>query len=330
MSLIWNECRLIYSKQDSFQVPVDVALKNKVKNHIKEYGKNNVWEDIRDGTLFSTSQNSWAGSSGKERSFLCPPNRFLTDENHFCTDCGGKVFCDRTLGHVLGQDVIADSEYLIQDEDVFKRVKDKTVMIVGGGPSTAQINWEQYHFDCLWSCNHFFLNDKMKDKTVDLWVPSDEVDLLGDNRLHWYLSEHDQSWCCFYPTVKIKPDYVRKAQKKIPNITYAHLRYRSKIGIMPRLLLLAIFCGAKNIMFVGMDGLPSTKLIHAFQPGKRPKGTSAKKGAINIFRRQYVQLWDYILFTLKADVELFNLGENVASNLSADISRQHFPLSRIS
>jgi hypothetical protein len=54
---------------------------------------------------------------------------------------------------------------------------------------------------------------------------------------------------------------------------FAHFRYRSRVGTGTRLILSAILFGAKQIHFVGVDGMaPDTKVgdlhNHAFQAGE--------------------------------------------------------------
>lgn len=328
MTLVWNNCRLVYD--DKFVVSPTPKEKRDVKSLIQKYGPSRVWQYLKTKEFFGINQNSLDGASGKERSFLSRPEKFLTEPGRFCGDCGGKQFCDETIGTVLDGEVKETTEYIIHQSPVLRNAKDKTIMIVGGGPSAVEADWTQYEYDQLWSCNHFFLNKKLASRNVDLWMCADEVDLLGDKRLHKYLKEVGKnSWHCLYPTrapiqratTEGTHQYIKDVQKVIPNITYAHLRYRSKIGIMPRLLLLAIFAGASKVYVVGMDGLPTNRTTHAFEPGKKPKGTCAKPHAKDVFNIQYVQLWDYILYYLRPDTEIVNLGENTKGNLSAAMTK---------
>ena len=107
---------------------------------------------------------------------------------------------------------------------------------------------------------------------------------------------------------------------------YAHTRYRSKIGVVPRLICIAIFLGFKKIAFVGMDGLPEKGIPHAFEENKVPQGSPNFKGAYDAFRRQYVLFWDYVLNTLVHDIEFVNLGEKEDSNMTAELSKKGFIL----
>lgn len=327
----WNNCIAVHHNGKFLHSRVlNGKEKKSVEALLAKYGPATIWFDLIERVAFSSSQNSLQGALARDRSFLCQPSKFRTKKGKFCPDCGGKEFCDSTLGKIFGLKTKGNSEYLIQDHPFFETVKDKTVMIVGGGPSAVQVPWERYRFDQLWSCNHFFMNRQMKSRKVDFFIPSNEVDLVTNSKLIGYLKKFPDSLCCLYPTVKMSTEYLLRSKERVPNITYSHLRYRSKIGIMPRLILLAYFCGAKNIMFAGMDGVPTKQLKHAFQGKKVPKGTAALKSAPGIFRRSYVTFWDYMLNELDtSNVGLFNLGENTSSNLTADISRQHFPLKRL-
>lgn len=320
----WNQCVLAYSNGEFVKrLRLLPEQKGKITKLAKAYGKNyNIWYDTLGGKAFSISQNTLQQAHKTERSFLCPPQNFLTGPM-------GKEYCDDMLGELLGGDRTSSSEYIIQNSAPFAKVKGKTVMIVGAGPSALKIDWSRYKYDQLWSCNHFFKSKKLASKKVDLWIPTDEVDLVNDKSLHRYLEKNPDSWCCLYPTDKRSDDYIKAAQKYVPNMTYAHLRYRAKIGIAPWLVLLAMFSGAKNIMFVGMDGLPTNKTPHAFELNKPLSGRLKSAGAVHVFRRQYAQLWDYILFYMKSKANFFNLGEGEPTNLTANVSKINFPLRRL-
>jgi len=326
----WNKCTLVFSNARLINSRIDRFKLGKIKAFIKQYGADhNIWYDESKRRCFSIAQNGVDGAPKTFRSFLCPPSMFLNDEKMFNGDCGGKNDCLETLGSVLGTEVLESTEFILHNSEALNSINGKTVLIVGAGPSTSAIDWKAVNYDQLWSCNHFFQNKHLGQKKVDLWVPTDEVDIISNKILAQYLAKNPSSTCCLYPTRSRDLDYLKLAKTKIPNMTYFHTRYRSKIGIMPRLILLAIFGGAKDILFVGMDGLPTRSMQHAFEQNKVPKGSAAHIGAINMFKTQYVQLWDYILFSLKAKNNLFNLGENIDSNLSADVSRSRFPLNRL-
>ena len=50
--------------------------------------------------------------------------------------------------------------------------------------------------------------------------------------------------------------------------TYVHLRYASYLGLGSRLIVLALLLGAREVSFVGFDGMSSDGPRHAFEHGK--------------------------------------------------------------
>ena len=46
----------------------------------------------------------------------------------------------------------------------------KSILIVGGGTSTLDRNWDKLDYDFLWTCNDFYKNDKVLSKKIDLYI----------------------------------------------------------------------------------------------------------------------------------------------------------------
>ena len=107
---------------------------------------------------------------------------------------------------------------------------------------------------------------------------------------------------------------------------FFHPRYQSALGLGSRMILLAIFLGAKEIAFVGLDGMTAKGPLHSFEPGKPNPQWYGRFGP-GLQRRQYVIFWEYVL-SLQASYgfRLFNLGEGSRVNLSRSISKRYFPL----
>jgi hypothetical protein len=227
---------------------------------------------------------------------------------------------------VFGDKYVKNKEYIYQNTKHLTKYSGKSLMIIGAGPSTLETEWWKIKTDYVWSCNHFFLHPRLAKTQVDLFGISNELRINKNQDLKAYMKRFPSSTAYFETTSRPVPQ-IMKFNAKFPNRScYAHTRYRSKIGAMPRLLCLATFLGASKIYFVGMDGLPTRTTVHAFQPGKKLKGASIREDAPNIFRRQYVTFWDYMLNMVKSSTQFVNLGEGVAGNLSTDISREHFSL----
>ena len=201
------------------------------------------------------------------------------------------------------------------------KFKNKSILLIAGGPTTNKINWDKINTDFIWSCNHFFLNPKCAKKNIDLFVLCDEVDLSLRNKvLHNYIRTHN-SFVVF--------EQIGESggfPKYYPNqYMWMLSKYRSKIGTAPRMMMLAIALGVKEIYFVGMDGLKKDGTAqHSFELNKAPRGTRG----YGLFRRQYVEFWDYVLNYVRPNVKFHNLGEGHIENMTTDISQQCFQLSK--
>ena len=214
--------------------------------------------------------------------------------------------------------------------------KGKSILVLGGGPSTTEVKWENLDYDYVWSCNHFFLSEKLKNSNVAFITISNEVDISTNNEdLHAYLRENKNTICCFEEinTAKTSISELKKFISLYQDRTmFSFTRYSGKIGSIPRMIFMAMFFGAKEINFVGMDGFsPESKrgdlAHHAFEKSKR---FDVEELNYRNYIRQYVMLWDYILNVLNEDrnVKFQNLGEGHPYNMTTDISRQIFPLEK--
>ena len=207
-------------------------------------------------------------------------------------------------------------------KNIWEGFEGKSLLIVGGGPSANSEKWHNVKTDLLWSCNHFFKHPILSQRKIDLFAIGNEVDLM-DKDLQVNMKKFG-SVGCFETTNRPKKE-MGWFQEKFPNqVVWGHTRYRSQIGVMPRLILLALFSGVKDISFVGMDGCPTVTEIHAFEGVKEPQGSPAKKGSLDVFKQQYTLFWDYVLNYLKPEASFTNLGEGVVGNLTTDISKEFF------
>lgn len=294
---------------------------------------NGQWLDTKTNLIFGNHFTYF--SQPKEYSFLDTPDRFVTNplwgkryvERYFrkaFSECAyGKegFFGALTSLHVKHDWTQYPIGALVRRNN--EPIEGKTIMIVGAGPSATEVNWQDIETDLLWSCNHFFLNPVLKDREVNLFTIGNEVDIKNPELVK-YLAKFPRSIGCFETTNR-SIDQIKDFVFRWPEqSTWMHTRYRSQIGAIPRLLVLAALEKAKKVYFVGMDGLPTPKTKHAFQPGKKPLGSPTFSGAEDKFRRQFVILWDYILHYLKSETKFVNLGEDTEGNLTADISRQEF------
>ncbi len=321
----WNKCKQVAINGEP-AINVDskqFAAFMRYCNEVGSLPRKNVWYDTVEDKCFGLDLN-WINSNSKSSSVITEKEHFLLDHRW------GPTYVHDRYGQALGHDVIFGNEIIHQNLPALEKFKGSKVLLVGGGPTTNESNWNPEDYDYLWTCNHFFMNDKLSNLDFSLIAVGDEVDLTSDNtEFHKYLSTHD-SLCCFEDSDRPTEEMVALKEQYPDRCFYSHTRYRAKIGVMPRLLCMALLFGVKELHFVGVDGvLPETiegeEGVHSFQKNKANTGTSN----YDLYRRHYVMLWDYVLNELDLkDVKLQNLGEGHPANHTTDISKEMFPLEK--
>ena len=115
-------------------------------------------------------------------------------------------------------------------------------------------------------------------------------------------------------------DFILKYKK---NSFLYNTRYRSKLGITPRQICLAIFLGFKDIYIAGFDGLSKAQNNHGFEGTKENARWYDKWGGERVEVAQFVQFWNYI-YNLKSsyNFNIINLSENSSYNVSSEITRK--------
>lgn len=181
----------------------------------------------------------------------------------------------------------------------FEQFKGKTVLIIGGGPSTLDFDLSVHkEYDHIWTMNHFFKNPDLEKLYCSLISLGPEND-LSDVALNAYINKHK-------PLVGFEP----RARWRIPmnmaevkNFSkekncFAFMTYfGGKNGIGPRLVNLAAEVGASEVHFIGLDGLHKIEeKVHAFEKGKTnlPSGVDYKNAYI-VSKTHYALFWQKML-----------------------------------
>ena len=282
----------------------------KYTNIICKQPEDTVWYDKIEKVCF-----------GKEQTFYHNPSEFsfFSDEENFISNqVWGATHVEEKFGNILGNDVRISTEYIIQDKEGLKKFKDKTILVVGAGPSAIDHDWEKEEHDYIWSCTKFYLNDKLKDKNLGLVTIGGNVDLEEPGLIESL--EKTGAMCgfeCGVSPFKAPMDMAIFKSKFEDQVFYYHPRYFSKLGAAARLICLAVFLGAKEIKAIGFDGDPVGQ-SHAFEKDKVHDEVWRNDSSVNIYRRQMVLFWEYIS---KFDTKIINLGEGHPNNLSTQITR---------
>lgn len=167
-----------------------------------------------------------------------------------------------------------------------EKFKDKKILIVGGGPSTRDFDFSNYDCDFIWSCNHFFLNETLKNTKIDLVSIAGEVDIESDSFLS-YTSKFNPLVC-----LEIHERWRNYKFNNYDNYIIFHSDFYGKLGVCVRQIIMAAFCGCSEIAFVGLDGPEHIKKgDHAFEKNKKllPSGYSDE-----MYYDQYKVFWEYV------------------------------------
>ena len=240
----------------------------------------------------------------------------------------------KTIFPQYSDNLLGNSEIVFQHGQNFEKYKGKKILIVGGGPTTNQCQWENLDVDYIWSCNFFYKNPKLQNNPVDLAMIGQEVSIINKEFCE-YVFKHNTTlgfelagkWlnAGTGPGLTIVPNY--DINKHFCFFT----RYYGWIGANWRQMILALFLGVKEIYFIGLDGFTFKKnpesVEHSFQPGKQPKGGPMKPGAEEAFKQHLIIFWNYVLNKLKPETKFYNLGEFSEDNMTSEISKKYFPLS---
>ena len=220
----------------------------------------------------------------------------------------------------------ACSEFIIQGYNTLKEVySGSSILIIGGGPSANDIDWNSIKTDHIWTCNKFYDNPKFQDIKVDYAVMAPHMELLDNKNLMEYLERHPETSITF----ETERGCYEKDWQKMYNFILNNfsrsfvygVRYRSQLGITSRQICLAIFLGFKDIYIVGFDGQSKANDKHAFEGKKeKPKWFLQHDDMFEI--RQLIGFWEYICeLKNKYDFNIINLAEDLDYNLSSEITK---------
>lgn len=221
--------------------------------------------------------------------------------------------------------------------DFNKKYTNRDILIVGGGTSTIDVKWEKLiNSDTfIWTCNDFYLNERVTAHNIDLFQLAYTTDLSNDKLIE-YLKRVKPFTYFEYNHYRQKwndPEF-KKFEKKVGygipgmNIDIGQVVYSEgqKSGAVLRLIMLALATNAKNIYFVGFDGFNRNfSNAHAFTGHKGLKKSDTRRdwvtGYYDVFMQAYLILAEY-----DSQKRLQNLGEGFDYNIASEVSRKYFPL----
>jgi hypothetical protein len=326
-----KNCILFYNGKEA--IPVDGLTPDKVQAHLSNIPHgvevNSLWYSPNNDKVFSEHQYTLPRNAGKEQNFFLPPTDGASIFLH--SDYITKIKEERVFSK---QETLVHNNYdcVISLPEKYSKFKNKKVMIVSGGPSSKEVNWDKIDYDYLWTVNEFYKNEDLSRKQIDLLYLSSIVDFESQQLVE---SIENTEALLTFPLVtnyihdKIELSRIENLTSRFEeNSSYNYTRYSSTLGVGYKLIVLAIFSGASEIYTVGNDGFVSENMEHAFDGNKQSPDWYLQYG--NRFQdRQFVIFWEYIKTLQESfNFKIYNLGEGKDYNISSSITKTHFPLTQ--
>lgn len=211
----------------------------------------------------------------------------------------------KTFFPSFSNNLVVTPDITYQNKEGFSDYKGKTLMLVGGGPS-ANNDWDSREYDYLWSINHFFKNEKLKNMQVHLAMIMGEPDITSED----FLSYRDLHQT--YVGFEIHDRWLQHSFDNYSNYFCMHTRFYGRLGAGARMKIFAAQLGFDKVLFTGFDG-PEAIFDgdHAFEPGKTTlPGVFQNLRVDNVsyfWKNQYDYLWEY-LHTLYPNTKFVNIG----------------------
>jgi hypothetical protein len=212
------------------------------------------------------------------------------------------TFVKSEAGHFpnhIVDDVALGEHIVFSKRSDFNKYKDSKVLVIGGGPSTNELDFGSTGADFLWSCNHFYLNPVLKNTKVDMAMIMGEPDIKSKEFLEYRNK--------FEPMIGFE---IHNRWKGYPFDDYKkyflmHTDFYSKLGAGVRMIIFACALGVKEVYFVGLDGTSYIKKgEHAFEKGKTTLPSFYNEES---YKYQYKLFWTYVSSCFP-DVSFINLG----------------------
>lgn len=267
-----------------------------------------------------TKEKTWKEHHHSISSFIYPSNEFINNPLR-----GLNYIKTEIVPFLGGGRVNITTEAIHQLHPLLDNIQGSSILLIGGGPSAKVNDWSSSGYDYIFSCNHFFLNDKVRNCGIDAAFVGDEVN-LDDPEFNSFLSE-TKAVVCFENIGRKKSDLARFKEKNPDRTMWLHTRYHSKIGVVTRMASFFSTLKPNSIDIIGMDGYvkyrDKDKFDHSFQTNKGNHGSiesaSNEEEIQNKYKQQYLEFWDYVLHDVGNDVKFRNLGHGHPANMTTEV-----------
>lgn len=202
------------------------------------------------------------------------------------------------------KDLTSNNEIIFSNTKFFEqKYKDKKILIIGGGPSTQKLIKSGYQetfnkYDYLWSANSFYLNETLKNIKMDLIMVMLQTKIKSPEFVKYMFKNR--------PLMGFELHNKWESQKvNYDKLFMMQTRFYGILGVCQRMIIFACYLGAKEVGFVGLDGLKSMKEgNHSFEKNKNDLPSISDEG---VFQYQSDCFWNHVN-KLYTDTKIINHG----------------------
>ena len=144
----------------------------------------------------------------KNSSFLCESKKFIKLLKR------GTLFLNEATKNLGFNDFCVNKDVAFQNLDSLKKFEGSKILIIGAGPTTNEVDYDIEDYDYVWSCNHFYKNEKVSSIKIDFVTLGNEND-LSDKDLLSYLDNNETIIC--FENKYTKTSDMAKIKKMYPN-----------------------------------------------------------------------------------------------------------------
>lgn len=219
----------------------------------------------------------------------------------------------------------------LSDDVLSEKFTGKKVLVIGAGPSTNSVSWENIEYDSIVTTTHFYLNEKIRNLKNITHITLSEIIDFNDKRLHEFFMANPACTIAFEP-VEGRPFYSSETFFSFENqyrdrLLYYNTKVGQKEGVAGRLCYFVISFNPSELYYVGIDGKSKDS-------SKDPIGVFRKvQGDVDgypydEFKKSHMNMAETLhTYSMINGCKLYNLGEGFDFNCSGDYSKSHFPLS---
>lgn len=222
----------------------------------------------------------------------------------------------------FSDNLLINNEIIYQQIPAMSKYRDSHILIMGGGASLLEFDFNLDEYDYIWSMNGCYFNENIKNNGVDLIVVGCNTDIKS-NEFLLFINKYSpivafELHCKYYLNNPELNFNIESANSLIANKICFQTKWYSQLGTGVREFILACAMSPKQISFIGFDGRRDIKNDkHAFITGNNWKNQNIIPGSIRGFNNQqitslmkmeYDKFWQYIHRTFP-NIKINNLDK---------------------